>query len=36
MKRAQGGTRSLPDGLLHIQNFTVTTAIIYAWWSTRI
>lgn len=26
MKRAQGGTRSLPDGFLHIQNFTVTKA----------
>lgn len=26
MNRAQGGTRSLPDGFLHIQNFTVTKA----------
>lgn len=24
MNRAQGNTRSLPDGFLHIQNFTVT------------
>jgi hypothetical protein len=24
MNRTQGGTRSLPDGFLHIQNFTVT------------
>lgn len=24
--RAQGNTRSLPDGFLHIQNFTVTKA----------
>ena len=26
MNRAQGNTRSLPDGFLHIQNFTVTKA----------
>lgn len=26
MKRAQGNTRSNPDGFLHIQNFTVTKA----------
>lgn len=26
MKHKQGGTRSLPDGFLHIQNFTVTKA----------
>lgn len=26
MKRAQGNTRSLPDGFLHVQNFTVTKA----------
>lgn len=26
MKRAQGNTRSSPDGFLHIQNFTVTKA----------
>lgn len=26
MNRAQGGTRALPDGFLHIQNFTVTKA----------
>lgn len=26
MNRAQGGTRSMPDGFLHIQNFTVTKA----------
>lgn len=26
MKRAQGNTRSKPDGFLHIQNFTVTKA----------
>lgn len=24
MNRAQGNTRSMPDGFLHIQNFTVT------------
>lgn len=26
MKRAQGGFRSMPDGFLHVQNFTVTKA----------
>ena len=26
MKRAQGGWRSMPDGFLHVQNFTVTKA----------
>lgn len=26
MKRAQGNTRSKPDGFLHVQNFTVTKA----------
>ncbi|ALO79978.1 hypothetical protein AU161_gp18 [Pseudomonas phage PPPL-1] len=26
MNRAQGNTRSMPDGFLHIQNFTVTKA----------
>ena len=26
MNRAQGGTRALPDGFLHVQNFTVTKA----------
>lgn len=26
MNRAQGNTRSSPDGFLHIQNFTVTNA----------
>lgn len=26
MKHRQGGTRALPDGFLHIQNFTVTKA----------
>ena len=26
MKHKQGGTRSLPDGFLHVQNFTVTKA----------
>lgn len=34
MRRAQGNTRSSPDGFLHIQNFTVTkhagmAAVIY-------
>lgn len=26
MNYAQGGTRALPDGFLHVQNFTVTKA----------
>lgn len=26
MRRAQGNTRSKPDGFLHVQNFTVTKA----------
>ncbi|QNJ57453.1 hypothetical protein [Pseudomonas phage Waldo5] len=26
MNRAQGNTRSMPDGFLHVQNFTVTRA----------
>ncbi len=26
MRRAQGNTRSRPDGFLHVQNFTVTKA----------